>query len=78
MITDYTPPHIQHDRALRIQNICKQLGLSRSTIYGKLNPRSVQFDPRFPKPFKIAAKAVAWSENEITQWLEVKKTNMRN
>lgn len=78
MNATYMASAIQHDRALRIQNLCKQLGLSRSTIYGKLNPRSVQFDPWFPKPFKIAAKAVAWSENEIVQWLERKKTCKRN
>lgn len=74
----YTGSHIQHDRALRIAGLCKLLGLSRSTIYGKLNPRSTQYDDKFPKPFKIATKAVAWSSNEILQWFEGKKAFKRN
>lgn len=73
-----TVSDIQQDRALRIPDICKLLGLSRSTIYGKLNARSTQYDDKFPKPFKIAAKAVAWSRNEILQWLEEKKVAKRN
>lgn len=73
-----TASNVQQDRALRITNICKQLGLSRSTIYGKMNSRSTQYDEKFPKPFKISAKAVAWSENEILQWLDCKKASTRN
>ena len=57
------------DTALRIQEVCKTIGLSRSSVYGKLNPRSVQYDPRFPKQFKIGAKAVAWSKVDIMNWL---------
>lgn len=78
MNTTYTASHIQHDRALRISDLCKLLGLSRSTIYGKLNTRSSQYDDKFPKPFKIAAKAVAWSSNEILHWFEGKKASKRN
>lgn len=57
------------DTALRIQEVCKTIGLSRSSVYGKLNPRSVQYDKNFPKPFKIGAKAIAWSKVDIMNWL---------
>ncbi len=57
------------DSVLRINDVCSMLGLSRSTIYGKINPSSVQYDSGFPKPFKIGAKAVAWSRIEMANWL---------
>ena len=57
------------DTALRIQEVCKTIGLSRSSVYGKLNPRSGQYDKHFPKPFKIGVKAIAWSKVEVMNWL---------
>lgn len=47
-------------------------GLSRSTIYAKLTPnpkRPGDFDPTFPKPISLGARAVGWIEAEIDGWL---------
>lgn len=68
-----TPSGQAVDSALRIKVVCKMLGLSRSTIYGKLNPNSSQFDSCFPKPFKIGTTAVAWSQIEVSDWLQKRK-----
>lgn len=59
---------------LRRKQAEARIGLSRSTIYGKLkfNPkRPHEFDPTFPKPIKLgaSAKAVGWIESEIDAWL---------
>jgi prophage regulatory protein len=46
--------------------------LSRSTIYAKLrrNPkRPREYDPTFPRPVSIGARAVGWIEAEIEAWL---------
>jgi prophage regulatory protein len=57
---------------LRRKQVEARTGLSRSTIYSKLkhNPkRPCDFDPTFPVPISIGAKAVGWIEAEIDAWL---------
>ena len=44
-------------------------GLSRSTIYAKMDQRSSQYDPDFPKPVRLGKRAVAWRETDIVKWL---------
>jgi len=47
-----------------------QLGLSRSTIYDKMNPASPRYDASFPKPIKLGiGSAVGWVESEVDDWL---------
>ncbi len=64
---------------LRRKQVEARTGLSRSTIYSKLrhNPkRPADYDPTFPVPVSIGAKAVGWLEHEIDAWLnaQVKKS----
>ena len=50
-------------RILRRKQVEARTGLSRSTIYSKLkhNPkRPGDYDPSFPVPISIGAKAVGW------------------
>jgi prophage regulatory protein len=57
---------------LRRKQVEARTGLSRSTIYAKLrcNPkRPTDYDPTFPKPVSVGAKAVGWIEAEINDWL---------
>ena len=57
---------------LRRKQVEVRTGLSRSTIYAKLrqNPkRPSDYDPTFPKPVSVGAKAVGWIEAEIDAWL---------
>lgn len=64
---------------LRRRQVEARTGLSRSSIYAKLrhNPkRPGDFDPTFPAPIAVGAKAVGWIEAEIDAWLtaQVKKS----
>lgn len=54
---------------LRRRSVESRLGLSRSTIYDKLNPKSPRFDPTFPKPIQLGGYAVGWLEHEVAEWL---------
>lgn len=59
---------------LRRKQAEARIGLSRSTIYGKIkfNPkRPTEYDPTFPKPIRLGpgAKAVGFIESEINAWL---------
>jgi len=60
-------------RVLRLNDVRKLTGLSRSGVYSKLrrNPRRPQdFDETFPRPFKLGARAVGWSAQELDVWLK--------
>jgi prophage regulatory protein len=57
---------------LRLQEVERRTGLSRSAIYGKMkqNPnRPNEFDPTFPKPIHLGSQAVGWVESELEEWL---------
>ena len=47
-------------------------GLSRSTIYDKMNPKSSRYDKDFPKPVKLSLNAVGWFEQDILTWLKTR------
>lgn len=57
---------------LRRKQVEARTGLSRSSIYARLrnNPkRPGDYDPTFPKPVSVGAKAVGWIEAEINAWI---------
>lgn len=57
---------------IRRKQVEARTGLSRATIYAKLrhNPkRPSYYDPTFPKPVSVGARAVGWIEAEIEAWL---------
>lgn len=57
---------------IRRKQVEARTGLSRSSIYARLrqNPkRPNDYDPTFPKPISVGAKAVGWIESEIDAWL---------
>jgi prophage regulatory protein len=60
---------------LRRRQVEARTGLSRSSIYAKLrrNPkRPEDYDPTFPRPISVGARAVGWIEAEIDAWLVAK------
>jgi prophage regulatory protein len=48
---------------LRRKQVEKRTGLSRSTIYLRIQ------EGTFPKPVSLGARTVGWIENEIQEWL---------
>ena len=59
-------------RILRLRQVILRVGLSRSTIYDRINPKSPRYDDSFPKPIKIGASAIGWIEASIIEWIESK------
>ena len=55
---------------LRLKHVMTRTGLSRSTIYAKLDPGAKQYDPSFPKQVRLGGGAVGWVETELNAWLE--------
>lgn len=60
-------------RILRRKQLEDRTGLSRSTIYARLNPKSPNYDPTFPKPVELGYgmqnPPVGWIESEVDAWL---------
>jgi prophage regulatory protein len=56
-------------KILRLSQVQERIGLSRSTIYDRMNPNSPRFDSTFPRPVKLGASAIGWFESGITEWL---------
>lgn len=50
------------DRILRLNAVLDRTGLSRSTLYRKIENGS------FPKQVRIAAHCVGWRESAVTEW----------
>lgn len=55
---------------LRLKQLQARIGLSRSTIYDKINTKSPRHDPAFPRQVSLGPDAVGWVESEVDAWLE--------
>ena len=58
MSTDETP-----DRILRLKAVLERTGLSRSTMYRKIQQGT------FPAQIRIATRCTGWRESAIKAWL---------
>lgn len=66
---------MRQNSILRLRQLLKALGLSRSTVYLRINPKSKYYDPVFPKPIRLGAKAVGWVLSDVCEYIEhLKKT----
>jgi prophage regulatory protein len=89
-IDDAAPPHRHVEqlqgalRILRLKQLIERTGLSRSTIFEKLNPRSRAYDAEFPKKLYLnhlsgpdgdsrsghrRGSAIGFLENELNAWI---------
>lgn len=62
-------------RILRLKQVVDRTGLSRSTIYDRINPNSKRYDASFPKPIKLSggkegSGAVGWLESAVNRWIK--------
>lgn len=51
------------DRILRLDAVLDRTGLSRSTLYRKVQGGT------FPKQVKIAARCAGWRESAVDEWV---------
>ncbi|MBA4500877.1 AlpA family transcriptional regulator [Marinobacterium marinum] len=50
-------------RIIKLAEVIRVTGLSRSSIYRKINEKS------FPSPVSLGHKSVGWVEDEVQQWI---------
>ncbi|WP_439603870.1 helix-turn-helix transcriptional regulator [Shinella sp.] len=53
----------QPDRILRIKTVLERTGLSRSTMYRKMQ------NGTFPKNVQISERCAGWRESAVSAWL---------
>lgn len=52
-----------HRKFIRLPNVIESTGLSRSSIYRKVDAGE------FPRPVRLGSKSVAWIEAEVQGWM---------
>ncbi len=63
-------------RILRRPKVEQTTGLSRSSIYAKMDPKSVYHDLSFPQSVKLGLRAVGWEESAIYAWLDSRESRI--
>ena len=66
-------PHIIQattNRIMRLKQVCDYIGLSRSTIYDLMNPKSPRYDSTFPKAIQLTTSCVGWVTVELDSWID--------
>lgn len=57
------------DSILRLPDVVKKVGLSKTSIYELLK----ESDSKFPQPIKLSSRCIGFSQNEIDQWIAERK-----
>lgn len=57
-MTEERPQYI-----LRLQAVVDRTGLSRSTLYRKVQVGT------FPRPLRISSRCIGWRETDVEEWL---------
>ena len=57
-------PVVPRDRLIRLPDVEGATGCEKSTIYELMKVG------RFPKPVRLSARHVAWSEAAVLQWVQ--------
>ena len=62
-------PNLIGERLIRIDEVISQTGLNRASVYRESG---------FPRPIKISARASAWIESEVQDWIRQQIARQRN
>lgn len=57
------------DRILRIRTVLERTGLSRSTLYRRIEQGS------FPKQIRISERCIGWRESAVEAWMRSPTSN---
>ena len=54
-------------QVLRLKELVKLFGLSKSTIYARIK------EGDFPKPIRLGPRSIGWFQHDIESWLESRR-----
>lgn len=62
-------------QVIRLPEVQRVTGLSKSTIYAKMDPCSPYHDPDWPKKVNLGPRSVGWYCHEVIEWVESRSTS---
>src|SRR5712691_10741530 len=65
-------PPFRAGTLIRLLDVCRFLGISRSTVYKKLSERS------FPEPARLGPRSVRWRVDDIEAWRDAHSASQTN
>lgn len=68
-VCDVIQPSVRPMRVLRLHELLKRTGLSRSTIYLRMRRGSPYFDPNFPPAIRLGGRAIGFREDMVDNWI---------
>ncbi len=60
-------------RLLKLTDVLRILSISKAYHFALLNKNSKSYDPTYPKPISIGTRAVRYSEQELSTWIQTKR-----
>ncbi|WP_126979685.1 helix-turn-helix transcriptional regulator [Saezia sanguinis] len=64
-------------RILRIKEVGKLVGLSRSSIYTRLDPESRVYDKTFPQRIQLGGGSIGFRAGEVYEWIASRPTKKK-
>jgi|SRR5690554_311389 len=55
---------------IRLPEVRRLTGLSKSTVYAKMDGKSPYFDSGWPKKVSLGPRSVGWYRHEVIEWVE--------
>lgn len=59
-------------KILRINDLVKSMGISKSMIYLYLNPKSKYFNAEFPRPIKLSERSIGWKLEDVEHFINTR------
>jgi prophage regulatory protein len=63
------------NQIIRLKELVAMTGLSRSSIYDRMSPKSPRFDSSFPPKINLGLRAVGWFLEDVETWLNSMRSN---
>lgn len=62
-------PAVPDYQVIRRAEVQQLTGLSRSTIYAKMDAKSPYYDPDWPRKVNLGPRSVGWYRHEVIEWV---------
>lgn len=59
-------------RILRVEGVLELVPISRAAHFDKLNKKSKNYDPTYPKPVMLGSRSSGYIEGEVIAWIEAR------
>ena len=58
-------------RIIRLPELCRLLGRSKSMLYLDMDVESKYYKPDFPKPIKLSSRSIGWRAADVYKYINI-------